>query len=102
MTTTTLRYASTNELATINNASVANSRIVNHHRSPKASVTIRIRFHIDVTQKQVDAFRKKIEEYFEERPRIWVGLIHYRAEVVDNDKGFVEFVFRGQVRSLLG
>ena len=96
LTTTVLRYASTNEQATINNASVANSRIVNHARSPRASVTIRIRFSIDASQRQLDDFRRNIEKFFEDRPRLWVGLIHYRAEKVDSDSGFVEYVYRAQ------
>lgn len=96
LTTTTLRYASTNEQATVNNASVANSRIVNHARSPRATISIRIRFTIDASQRQLDDFRKGLEKFFQDRPRIWVGLVHYRSESVDSDNGFVEYIFRAQ------
>lgn len=96
LTTTTMRYSATNEVATINNASVANSRIVNCARSPKASITFRMRFTITATQKQVDEFRMRLESYLEDRPRIWVGLIHYRMEQTDSDNGFVVWMFRVQ------
>lgn len=96
LTTTTLRYAATNEQATINNSSVANSRIVNHARSPRASVTTRILFDISATQTQLDDFRKSMERFFEDRPRIWVGLIHFRLQEVNRDFGFVEYLYRAQ------
>lgn len=96
MTTTTLRYANTNELATINNSSVANSRIVNLARSSKAMVTILILFDVDVTQRQLDDFRYSMEAYLENRPREWIGLIHYRTEAVDSDSGYVRQLYRAQ------
>ena len=86
----------TNEQATVNNASVANSRIVNHARSPRASVSIRICFSIDASQRQLDEFRRGLEKFLEDRPRLWVGLIHYRSERVDSDNGLVEYIYRAQ------
>lgn len=96
LTTTTLRFSSTNEQATINNASVANSRIVNHARSPRATVSIRICFTIDASQRQLDEYKRRLEEFFQDRPRLWVGLIHYRSERVDSDNGLVEYIYRAQ------
>jgi hypothetical protein len=93
-----MRYAATNEVATINNASIASSRIVNGSRSPKASITFRILFDIEkATPEKIDEFRQRIETYLENRPRIWISpLIHYRTEQVDSDNGFVLWLYRAQ------
>jgi len=96
LTTTTLRFASTNEVATLNNASLANSRIVNHARSAKASVSLRIKLNVDTNQRQLEDFRIKMEGYLEDQPRKWVGLIHYRQEQIDSDNGFIFMLYRAQ------
>jgi Mechanosensitive ion channel len=96
LTTTTLRYATTNELASLNNASIANSRVVNYKRSSKAMVSIRVQFDIDVTKQQLDDFRYALEAYLENRPREWIGLIHYRADTIDNNAGILTFLYRAQ------
>lgn len=96
LTTTTLRYASTNELATVNNASIANSRVVNFKRSSKAMVTLNIRFDVDVNQHQLDEFANAMEAYFENRPREWIGLIHKRANGVDSNAGYINYLYRAQ------
>jgi small-conductance mechanosensitive channel len=59
--TTTLRFAATNEVSTLNNAAISNSRITNLARSTKAIVTIKVHFDIDSTQKQIETFRIRVE-----------------------------------------
>jgi Mechanosensitive ion channel len=95
LTTSTLRYAATNEVATINNSSVANSRIVNCARSPKAQVTINVKLLLDASQRQLEELRGKIELYLEDS-RVWVGLILYRAEDINNEIGYVVMTYRAQ------
>lgn len=95
LTTSTLRFAATNEVATINNSSVANSRIVNCARSPKAQVTINVKVLLDASQRQIDELRGKIELYLEES-RVWVGLILYRADDINNEIGYVVMKYRAQ------
>jgi Mechanosensitive ion channel len=95
LTTSTLRFAATNEVATINNSSVANSRIVNCSRSPKAQVTINVKLLLDASQRQLEELRLKIELYLEES-RVWVGLILYRAEDINNEIGYVVMTYRAQ------
>ena len=96
MTTTTLRYAATNSVASISNASVANARIVNGARSPRAFVSINVRLSVDATQRQLDEYRKKLITYLERRSRVWVGLVQYRMVDIDSDNGYVTFMYLAQ------
>ncbi|CAB9522567.1 Mechanosensitive ion channel protein [Seminavis robusta] len=96
LTTTTLRFASTNEVASLNNSSLASSRIVNCSRSPKAQVTIRIQLDVDTSQRDIDEFRKRIETYLSDNPRIWVGLIQSRTDDINSDAGYATMMYRAQ------
>ena len=79
-------------MATINNASIANARIVNLARSPKAMVTIRVQFDVDTSQRELDNFRFAMEAYLENRPRKWLGMVHYRMDAINVNLGFVTFM----------
>lgn len=91
LTTTTLRFSSTNELCTVNNAAIANSRIVNCARSARAIVTIKAYFVITATQDQIETFRIRVENYLLDRPEIWAGLVHFRNNMVDYNQGYCEY-----------
>ena len=45
--TTTVRFATTNEVATYSNGSLAQLRIINANRSPKAIVSVLIKFGLE-------------------------------------------------------
>lgn len=96
LSTTTLRFAATNEVSTVNNAAIANSRIVNGARSPKAIVTIQIKFMIQATQKHVEDFRVRVENFLFNRPEIWAGLVHFRNDEVDRNASSARYVLRVQ------
>ena len=96
LSTTTLRFAATNEISTVNNAAISNSRIVNGARSEKAIVTIRIKFDFQATQERISNFRIRVENYLIDRPDIWAGLVHFRNNAVDHDGSYAEYLLRAQ------
>lgn len=75
---TKIRFAQTNEFATISNGSIAMSRIVNFARSPNALVTLRFRFDIKAPKDRIGRFRLKVEKYVNERPRQWESILFFR------------------------
>ena len=90
--TTTVRYADTNEVATLANGSLAASRIINAKRSPRANVYVYMRFSVDVPYHKILVFRKTIETFVKERPREFRGMSGFRATRMANELGYVEYV----------
>jgi len=122
---TTFRFASTNEVCTIANGDLANMRIVNGARSPKASVCIRLKFGVDTPYELIQSFKSAVEEFVKvrlgsidltclnridrntnsyffsfskARPREWVRLFAIRATIVQSDLGYVEYAIALQHR----
>lgn len=92
---TTIRYARTNEVSTLNNFAISKSRIVNLQRSVNAIVYIEMKFSIhDVfsNDKHIK-YRCKLEEYVHENTRNWECLVFMRHDEFDADWGFVVFRF---------
>jgi len=89
--TTTARYATTNEMATFSNGSLANSRIINAARSPKATVYVYFKFGLDVPHEKVLLFRDSLETFVKARPREWIAMSAFRAKRVEADLGYVEY-----------
>eukprot|EP00561_Arcocellulus_cornucervis_P003859 CAMPEP_0185807866 /NCGR_PEP_ID=MMETSP1322-20130828/5267_1 /TAXON_ID=265543 /ORGANISM="Minutocellus polymorphus, Strain RCC2270" /LENGTH=1399 /DNA_ID=CAMNT_0028504049 /DNA_START=527 /DNA_END=4726 /DNA_ORIENTATION=+ len=89
---TTVRYAATNEVATHSNGSLAQSRIINAARSPKANVYIYNKFASDVPYDRVMLFKSVVESFVKERPREWIALSGFRATRVEADLGYIEYV----------
>ena len=58
--TTTLRLARTNEICTVNNGAIANSRIVNHGRSHDALVTISLIVKIESSNDKLQLVRAAV------------------------------------------
>ena len=50
---TTMFWTATNECATVSNAAIANSRIINAARSPHAKLQVKMMFEFNSTNKQV-------------------------------------------------
>jgi hypothetical protein len=67
--TTTVVLGATNEVATYNNGSLANFRIINAARSFKAVMSFQMKFPIDCPYEKIQLFRKVIEEFVRARPR---------------------------------
>ncbi|KAL7465006.1 hypothetical protein ACHAXS_005337, partial [Conticribra weissflogii] len=88
---TTVRFATTNEVATYSNGSLASLRIINANRSPKAIVSIVIKFGLETPFQKIKVFRAAVENFVNARPREWVALVGFRATRVEADFGYVEY-----------
>jgi hypothetical protein len=71
--------AATNERATIANGSMAKSRIINCARSPKAVLTLTMRFAIDTPYRKVEIYKSAVEKFVKWRPQEWFALLGFRA-----------------------
>ena len=71
--TTTVRFAATNEVATLANGSLAASRVINAKRSTQANCYVYMKFSVDVPYSKVLIFRKAVEDFIKDRPREWIG-----------------------------
>lgn len=80
---TTLRLSRTNELSTVNNGAIANTRIVNHGRSLNALVNIELYTRLDVTNEQIEIVKSTLLQYIRDNPRVWARLINFRIIKVD-------------------
>lgn len=89
--TTTVYLAGTNEKATVSNGSLAKSRIINCARSPKALVTVSMRFSLETPYKKVEIFKSAVEKFVQSRPREWIAMLGFRANKIEADLGFTEF-----------
>jgi len=96
--TTTVRFATTNEVATYSNGSLAPLRIINANRSPKAILYLVIKFGLETPFQRIKVFRTAVENFINARPREWVGLIGFRATRVEADMGFIEYKIVGEHR----
>lgn len=91
LATTTLRCAKTNEVCTVNNSSIASTRIVNLARSPNATIHFEFAAHLSIFDgDRLDQFRKEMEKYVEERPRVWESVRHIRHAMFDADSERVD------------
>ena len=86
LATTTLRCARTNEVCTINNSSIASTRIVNLARSPNATVVFEFAAHLSIFDgNKLEDFGKEVEKYVQERPRVWESVKFIRHSMFDAD-----------------
>ncbi|KAL3810970.1 hypothetical protein ACHAXA_005386, partial [Cyclostephanos tholiformis] len=95
---TTVRLAATNEVATYSNGSLAVLRIINANRSPKACISIAIKFGLETLFGKIVVFREAVEKFIKARPREWISLVAFRAARVEADFGYVEYKIVAQHR----
>ena len=93
---TTLRFAATNELSTVNNCGIAGSRIINFARSQKALVTLNLMFRSEATSQQISLFRAAVEKYVKDNPRVWSSFLFLIIVKIDPDAESVEYTMRFQ------
>ncbi|KAL3792577.1 hypothetical protein HJC23_005547 [Cyclotella cryptica] len=96
--TTTVRFATTNEVATLSNGSLARLRIINANRSPKATISVIIKFGLETSFQKISIFRTAVENFIKARPREWIALTAFRVTRVEADAGYVEYKILGQHR----
>jgi len=89
----TLRFGPTNEVATVDNGSIARARIVNYNRSPNALVTLKLRFCL-APPEQIVVFREAIESFVEDQPRQWNQIMFFRCDNIDKDLMVMEYTLR--------
>ena len=93
---TTVRFATTNEVATFSNGSLASLRIINAKRSPKAIVYVYIKFGSDVSFDLVNIFHTAVKNFIKARPREWAQLNGFRVTRVEIEQNFIEYVIGKQ------
>ena len=74
---TTVRFAATNEVATIANGNLANTRIINAARSPRMVCSIYMKFGINVPFEKLQFFRETLEEFI--KVRVFGPCLHLRS-----------------------
>jgi hypothetical protein len=89
--TTTIRSGPSNEVATISNGALAQTRIINAARSHKAQVFIFLKLSIDIPYEKVKIFHNVVREFVKDRPREWIKLAAFRAIRVEADQGYIEY-----------
>jgi hypothetical protein len=83
---TTLRYAQSNEVATVNNGTISGSRIVNCNRSPNAVVVFDLLLHICLIEdEKAQVYVSAIEQFIHDHPRIWECVVLFRYDKFDAD-----------------
>lgn len=90
--TTTVVFSYTNEIATLSNGSIANSRVMNGARSLPAIVYVTLRFGVDTGFDKFEIFREALSQYVDRRPREWSKLYPMISSNVQADQGFVEYL----------
>lgn len=90
--TTTVIFHYTNEIATLSNGSIANSRVMNGARSLPAIIYVRLRFGVDTGFDKLEIFREALSQYVDRRPREWAKLLRITSRNVQADQGFVEYL----------
>eukprot|EP00814_Leptocylindrus_danicus_P010449 CAMPEP_0116027486 /NCGR_PEP_ID=MMETSP0321-20121206/14680_1 /TAXON_ID=163516 /ORGANISM="Leptocylindrus danicus var. danicus, Strain B650" /LENGTH=437 /DNA_ID=CAMNT_0003500895 /DNA_START=56 /DNA_END=1371 /DNA_ORIENTATION=+ len=88
---TTLRYAATNEIATVSNSALANARIINCARSKGASIIYPLKFGIATENRTIEIFKTTVEKYVNDRPSKWEEFSAMRCGRIEPDLGFVEY-----------
>lgn len=94
--TTTVIYTFTNEVATLSNGSIANSRVINGARSLPAILYVTLRFSVDTSFEKLEIFREALSQYVDKRPREWVKLYRITNVNVQYDQGYVEYLIAFQ------
>jgi len=83
--------STTGEEATFSNGYLNGYRIINMNRSPEAVLYINLKFGIDVSKDQVEAFASAVKEYVKDRPREWLSFSAFRLAGVEPDLGYVQY-----------
>lgn len=98
---TTIRYARTNEVSTVNNFSISKSRIVNLQRSVNANIFLEMKFKAPEMLKDDTylKFRSILEQYVNDNTRNWHSLVAMRYDEFDPDWEHVIFKFLFRHRS---
>ena len=97
---TTIRYAATNEVATISNGSIAHMRIVNGNRSPNAMVWFQLPFNLSILEEEkMSSLRAFLDAYAKLHPHKWHSCAYCRADEFHPDVEKIIVTLGFQARS---
>lgn len=78
---TTLRFSKSNEVATVSNFAMSQSKIVNCQRSPNAIVGFKLRLGIKILDgDNLKILEEELKKYVEDNPRIWDSMLFLRKD----------------------
>lgn len=77
--TTKVIYLFSGERATLNNGSLANSRVINASLSKNAWLFVLLKFPVSVSFEKLQVFQQALDQYFKNRPREWMAFTQFRA-----------------------
>lgn len=77
--TTKVIYYFSGERATLNNGSLANSRVINSTLSTNAWLYVFLKFPVSVSFEKLQIFQQALDQYFKNRPREWMSFTQFRA-----------------------
>jgi hypothetical protein len=96
---TTIRYAGTNEVATLSNGSIAHMRIVNGNRSPNAMVWFQMPYnHSILEEEKFSSFKAFLEAYAKLHPNKWHSMSYVRKDLYTPAKELVTITIGFQSR----
>ena len=97
--TTTIRYAGTNEVACVNNASIAQLRIVNCNRSPNGIFVLQLPYKLSmIDDDKIPEMRAFLDSFVKMHPNEWHSVLYCRVADIDYRKEMVEVVMGIQSR----
>ena len=85
-------FATTGEVCTVSNGSLATTRIINAARSPRAVLYVYAKFGVETPFERIQLFEEAARKFVKARPREWLSFIAFRATRVEADLGYVEYI----------
>ena len=82
----------TQERCSLSNGSLANSRIINWARSRQAQFHLFYKIPIGAPYEKIVILKNAIEEFMRARPREWLRFNGFRANRIEIEKGYIEYV----------
>ena len=89
---TIARWGPTNERCSLSNGSLASSRIINWSRSKQAQFRLVCKVPIGAPYDKIVILKNAIEEYMKAMPRQCLRFNGFRANRIEIEQGFIEYV----------
>lgn len=86
--TTKVIYFKSSERATLNNGSLANSRVINATLSKQAKLAVFLKFPVSVSYEKLQVFEQAVEQFFKNRPREWAAFLMFVLVKLEADLGY--------------
>ena len=84
LSSTTLRFSKSNEVAQVSNYAISQSKIVNCARSPSAVIFFKLKVSRNILEgDNLNILREELQTYVRDRPRIWESLLFIRQDYIE-------------------